>query len=34
MGHAENVISITKSRRMRWARYVAHMGKMRNMYKA
>jgi hypothetical protein len=26
-------IRVIKSRRMRWVRYVAHMGKMRNAHK-
>jgi len=27
-----NIISVTKSRRMRWAGHVAHMGEIRNAY--
>jgi hypothetical protein len=27
-----NIIRVIKSRRMRWAGHVAHMGKMRNAY--
>jgi hypothetical protein len=28
-----NIIRVIKSRRMRWLKYVAHMGDMRNAYK-
>jgi hypothetical protein len=28
-----NIIRVIKSRRIRWARYVAHIGQMRNAYK-
>jgi hypothetical protein len=28
-----NIIRVFKSRKMRWVRHVAHMGKMRNGYK-
>jgi hypothetical protein len=30
---SRNIIRVTKSRRMRWAGHVAHVGKMRNAYK-
>jgi hypothetical protein len=29
---SQNVIRVIKSRRMRWADHVAHMGEMRNVY--
>jgi hypothetical protein len=28
-----NIIKVIKSRKMRWAGHVAHMGEMRNAYK-
>jgi hypothetical protein len=28
-----NIIRVKKSKRMRWARHVAHMGEMRNVYR-
>jgi hypothetical protein len=28
-----NIILVIKSRRMRWARHVAHMGEMRDVYR-
>jgi len=30
---SQNVIRAIKSRRMRWAGHVAHVGEMRNVYK-
>jgi hypothetical protein len=29
----ERVLKVTKSKKMRWAWYVAHMGDVRNAYK-
>jgi hypothetical protein len=33
MYSSPNIIKMIKSRRMRWARHVGHMGEMRNAYK-
>jgi hypothetical protein len=33
LNSSANIIRIIKSRRMRWAGHVAHMGEMRNVYK-
>ena len=30
---AHNIVRVTKSRRMRWAGYVAHMGEERDVYR-
>ena len=32
-GSSPNIIWVIKSRRMRWARHVAHMGEKRGVYK-
>jgi hypothetical protein len=33
LSSSQNIIWVIKSRRMRWARHVAHMGEKRDVYK-